>query len=104
MICTVMDRLKLIRGKDSFILESVFAKTVFETLSLPFSKPNEIAVYQYLQETLDREINKLVGASKTTGSVGVRKEVEVALAELRRQVYILMCVQLVVDIQTFLCL
>jgi len=41
-------RLKLIEGKDSFILESCFLGTVFLTLSMPFSKVNEIKVFEYL--------------------------------------------------------
>jgi hypothetical protein len=40
--------LKLIEGSDSFILESCFAQTVFETLNEPFSRPNEVRVYQFL--------------------------------------------------------
>ena len=83
--CILTFRLKLIRGKDAFILESVLAKTVFETLSLPFSKPNEIAVYQYLEETITREISKLTLADKHH-SAGIRPEVQEILMELRRQV------------------
>lgn len=41
-------RLKLIEGKDSFILESCFMGTVFVTMSMPFSKANEIKVFEYL--------------------------------------------------------
>lgn len=41
-------RLKLIDGRDSFILESCFSRTVFETLAEPFSKDNEIKVHEYI--------------------------------------------------------
>lgn len=41
-------RLKLIKGTDAFILEPVFSNTVYETMNLPFSKANELAVYNYL--------------------------------------------------------
>jgi hypothetical protein len=35
-------RLKLLEGKDSFILEGCFSDTVFNTLAQPFSKVNEV--------------------------------------------------------------
>lgn len=42
-------RLKLISGKDSFILEGCFSNTVFSTMTLPFSRNNEIDVMNYLR-------------------------------------------------------
>ena len=41
-------RLKLLEGKDCFILEACFADTVFYTLGQPFSKQNEVKVFEYL--------------------------------------------------------
>jgi len=41
-------RLKLLEGKDSFILEGCFSDTVFNTLAQPFSKLNEVKALQYL--------------------------------------------------------
>jgi hypothetical protein len=37
-------RLKLLEGKDSFILEGCFSDTVFNTLAQPFSKVNEVYI------------------------------------------------------------
>jgi hypothetical protein len=42
-------RLKLLEGKDCFILEACFADTVWYTLGQPFSKPNEVKVFEYLE-------------------------------------------------------
>lgn len=47
-------RLKSIEGNDGFILEAVFAQTVFKTMQLPFSKVNEIKVYRYLESNLEK--------------------------------------------------
>ena len=41
-------RLKSIEGKDAFILEACFANTVWDQLSMPFSKNNEIKATQML--------------------------------------------------------
>jgi hypothetical protein len=41
-------RLKLLEGKDSFILEGCFSDTVFNTLAQPFSKVNEVCMYIYV--------------------------------------------------------
>lgn len=40
--CPPLPRLKLVEGKDCFILEACFADTVFNTMAQPFSKPNEV--------------------------------------------------------------
>ena len=40
--CPPLSRLKLVEGKDCFILEACFADTVFNTMAQPFSKPNEV--------------------------------------------------------------
>ena len=37
-------RLKLVEGKDCFILEACFSNTVFSTMAQPFSKPNEVMI------------------------------------------------------------
>ena len=39
---TTLYRLKLVEGKDCFILEACFADTVFNTMGQPFSKVNEV--------------------------------------------------------------
>ena len=45
-------RLKSIEGTDGFILEAVFAGTVFKTMLQPFSKANELKVHKSLEDTL----------------------------------------------------
>ena len=52
-------RLKLIAGKDSFILEPCFMNTVFQTLNLEFSKENEKAVMQYIVTTCQGLLDQL---------------------------------------------
>lgn len=52
---TTIRRLKLVEGKDCFILEACFADTVFNTMGQPFSKINEviyfhIPVWSFLQD------------------------------------------------------
>ena len=56
-------RLKLIDGKDSFILESCFYNTVFFTLQQPFSKVNEIKVYEYIFKYCDEQLTKINSVS-----------------------------------------
>ena len=46
--CPHSSRLKLVEGKDCFILEACFADTVFNTMAQPFSKPNEVRSVHYL--------------------------------------------------------
>jgi hypothetical protein len=87
-------RLKFIEGKDSFILEACFADSVFNTMSLPFSRPNEMRVYSYLKDTVaslldkinsvssEEQDAKLVGAD-ASATEGVRRKA--LLAELRQQ-------------------
>ena len=52
-------RLKLIEGKDAFILESCFMDTVFQTMSQPFSKFNEVLIHKYLKTTCESLLNKI---------------------------------------------
>ena len=56
-------RLKNIRGIDSFILESIFSMTCYETLGMPFSKENEKTVYEYLLERVNDGLERLAGYS-----------------------------------------
>lgn len=44
-------RLKLIQGPDSFILEACLRDSVWSALALPFSKSNEIRVFEYIVDT-----------------------------------------------------
>lgn len=85
-------RLKLISGKDSFILEPCFMNTVMYTLDAPFSKPNEISVMQYIKSQcrdLLAGINKLASASEDSTTVkagsGDSCAIKVILAKLRLQ-------------------
>ena len=52
-------RLKLVRGQDSFILESIFAPTAYETMAEPFSKENEKAVFEFLLTSAEACLAKL---------------------------------------------
>ena len=83
-------RLKCIEKTDSFILESVFSNTVWKTLTLPFSKANELKVYSTLgdklrghlttinsKSTADQDANILSATSAPSPSV--------TLARLRSQ-------------------
>jgi hypothetical protein len=45
LILSSLRRLKLVEGKDCFILEACFADTVFNTMGQPFSKPNEVSTH-----------------------------------------------------------
>ena len=46
-------RIKLVEGKDCFILEACFADTVFNTMGQPFSKPNEVQNFPYFFYVFD---------------------------------------------------
>jgi hypothetical protein len=52
-------RLKFIEGTDAFILESVFSNIVYDTLSLPFSRVNEVRVMKYLSEELSKKLENM---------------------------------------------
>lgn len=58
-------RLKFIRDKDSFILESIFRNTVMETLALPFSRGNEKLVFEFLKKTTETLIAQLGNVKST---------------------------------------
>ena len=67
-------RLKLIEGKDAFILEACFQDTIWQILTLPFSKPNEIKVMTYISDTCTKGLEKI-------NSVSLEAEDEVLLSE-----------------------
>lgn len=56
-------RLKNIRGTDSFILESIFSMSCFETMGAPFSKENEKTVYESLLDRVNAGLEQLGGVS-----------------------------------------
>lgn len=64
-------RLKLIDGKDSFILESCFYNTVYFTLQQPFSKINEIKIYEYIYKYCEEQLDKInsVSSAKNDESI-----------------------------------
>lgn len=81
-------RLKLITGKDAFILESIFSPTVFDTLDLPFSQVNEVAVFQFIVDFCQRQLQKInsVGTVESDKQLSVGGKSKVALmAKLRLQ-------------------
>mmetsp|Transcript_12940 Transcript_12940/g.19464 ORF Transcript_12940/g.19464 Transcript_12940/m.19464 type:complete len:477 (-) Transcript_12940:22-1452(-) len=83
-------RLKLISGKDSFILESCFMSVVFRTLESPFSKANELAVCQYLLNFAEKSLAKVnTVASNEEDLLKCEKEdpygIPFALSQLRIQ-------------------
>lgn len=81
-------RLKLVEGTDAFILESVFANTVFDTLRLPFSRVNEVRVMTFLEDFCVRALERMesVGNEEDDSRLARASEtVQAALARLRVQ-------------------
>ena len=90
-------RLKLIEGKDAFILEACFKDTIWQTLTLPFSKPNEIKVLTYIADTCKNALDKINSASSEANDDTFLKEHDIEnpsseterrkllMAELRQQ-------------------
>ena len=79
-------RLKFMEGKDSFILEACFSNTVWYQLSLPFSKGNEIKVFEYMLKECEANLNKINSASKgNDDSIAKGNDIKAALARLRLQ-------------------
>ena len=81
-------RLKLIRGQDSFILESIFTPTCYETMGAPFSKENEKAVFEFILGTVKAnlgDINKVsdVASDKALIEIGDPGDKRTMLAMLR---------------------
>jgi hypothetical protein len=85
-------RLKFIEGQDSFILESCFYDTVFEEMSLPFSKKNEEKVLQYIMKYCENMLSKLDSISsdnkdnKLVDNESIEGDPEFEMAKLRLQV------------------
>ena len=85
-------RLKLIRGQDSFILESIFTPTCYETMSAPFSKENEKAVFEFILSNVQAslvKINKVADAASDkalieSGDANDRKTMLAMLREHER--------------------
>eukprot|EP01035_Chromulina_nebulosa_P019551 gene19551-25450_t len=93
-------RLKFIQGTDAYILESCFSQTVYDTLNQPFSKVNEIAVYEYLNNfcesklklldelstnELDQELINNSNSNEVINKQSLRDKIKVSLAKLRIQ-------------------
>ena len=53
-------RLKSIEGKDAFILEACFANTVWDQLSMPFSKANEMKSLQVILDVCTNSLNHMI--------------------------------------------
>jgi hypothetical protein len=94
---TALNRLKFIEGADSFILEACFASTVYETLSLAFSKANELRVMEYILQFCSQKLENmntvaspsddealLAQGDSSAGGAGT-EPIRVALARLRTQ-------------------
>lgn len=71
----------IITCRDAFILEACFSDSVWSTLSLPFSKVNELKVFTYLRDTCASLLSRLTREP----SVAVGEERRALLAELREQ-------------------
>ena len=54
-------RLKMLEGKDCFILEACFSDSVFYTMGQPFSKGNEVKVFQYLIDFCKKGLERMEG-------------------------------------------
>jgi len=83
-------RLKCIEKTDSFILESVFSNTVWKTLTLPFSKANELKVYATLGDKLRGHLATINSKSSAEQDANILEETSapspsVTLARLRSQ-------------------
>lgn len=79
-------RLKFIEGKDSFILESCFSNTVWYQLSLPFSKVNELRVFEYILKECELDLKKIEEATGgNDDSIAKENDIKAALARLRLQ-------------------
>ena len=51
----------MLEGKDCFILEACFADSVFYTMGQPFSKANEVKVFQYLIDFCKKGLERIEG-------------------------------------------
>ena len=90
-------RLKLIEGKDAFILEACFKDTIWQTLTLPFSKPNEIKVMTYISDACTKGLDKINAISSEAKDEALLSEKDIEhpsseeerrkllMAELRQQ-------------------
>lgn len=82
-------RLKNIRGTDSFILESIFSMTCFETLGAPFSKENEKTVYEFILDRVSMGLQRLAEVASPEQDAALIEqggdEKAVTLARLRQQ-------------------
>ena len=75
-------RLKSIEGRDSFILEACFANTVWDQMSMPFSKNNEVKALQMILDLCSDALNNM--AEDVTFDKGSNNPVDLA-AKLRKQ-------------------
>lgn len=79
-------RLKLLDGKDAFILEPCFANSIWRTLSQPFSKVNEKAVFSYLLDFCEMQLQNFATAdSLSILDPNIRSDRMQRMKELRIQ-------------------
>lgn len=82
-------RLKMLEGKDCFILEACFSDSVFYTLSSPFSRANELKVFRYLVDYCKSGLERVNSMSSVEGdetiSQGAGTGPEECMARLRLQ-------------------
>ena len=79
-------RLKFIEGKDSFILEACFSSTVWYQLSLPFSKVNELRVFEYILKECESNLKKIEDSNSGNDDTTAKgNDIKAALARLRLQ-------------------
>ena len=67
-------RLKFITGIDSFILEACLSATAWNTLSMPFSKENELAVLNYLNEQCQLNIDNLKAPTTSSSDSNINND------------------------------
>lgn len=77
-------RLKHIEGKDSFILEACFNNIVWSTMALPFSKPNEMKVMQYIIDACELGLKNILD-NKSDEKTRSGTSRSAAMARLRLQ-------------------
>ena len=83
-------RLKCIEGQDAFILEACFMNTVWDTLSLPFSKMNEVKALNTIINVCESSLRRIlpaesgVDASETTAVTGLESPA-ILMSRLRQQ-------------------
>lgn len=78
-------RLKAIEGKDAFILEACFANIVWDQMSLPFSRPNEILALQSIIDVCQSTLGAMIPKGDPKDSVNDSSTRDGLMTRLRIQ-------------------